>query len=181
MQARLFENGVSVALRRGHLGEAGRDERWLQAQLFEHPELIPLKLIDPGSGLVMSVCRELPLPKETGSVFVDLLAVTVTGRLVLVECKLWRNPQARREVIGQILEYASLLRRWSYADLTARLKTALGWSGANPLFDHVRLRAPAVREPAFVDAVHRSLQVGDFDLIIAGDGIRSDLHLGWRL
>lgn len=24
------------------------------------------------------------------------------GRLVVVECKLWRNPQARREVVGQI-------------------------------------------------------------------------------
>ena len=39
------------------------------------------------------------------------------GRLTLAEFKLWRNPQARREVIGQILDYAKELASWRYADL----------------------------------------------------------------
>lgn len=153
----------------------GHDEKWLQALLFAHPELIPIERIDPGAGGLAPICRELALPKEGATVFLDLLAVTGQGRLVLVECKLWRNPQARREVVAQVLEYAALLRRWSYADLTARLKTQLKWSGANPLYDHVR-HTITLDEAAFVDAVSRSLKAGDFDLIIAGDGIRSDLE-----
>lgn len=153
----------------------GRDEKWLQALLFEQPALIPLDQMDPGAGGMMPICRELPLRKAGSTVFLDLLGVTAQGRLVLVECKLWRNPQARREVVAQILEYAALLRRWSYADLTACLKSALNWSGANPLFAQVAERT-SLNEAAFVDAVSRSLRAGDFDLIIAGDGIRSDLE-----
>ena len=30
---------------------------------------------------------------------------------MLIECKLWRNPEARREVVGQILDYAKVLTR----------------------------------------------------------------------
>jgi len=44
------------------------------------------------------LCRELPLRFGTSSVFLDLLGVSPTGKLVLIECKLWRNPEARREV-----------------------------------------------------------------------------------
>ena len=95
----------------------GYDEAWLQQLLFDHPELLPLEVIDPGAGPFIPVCRELAMPKAGGSVFLDLFGVTAAGRPVLVECKLWRNPQARREVVGQLLEYAALLKGWSYGDL----------------------------------------------------------------
>src|SRR4051812_45651001 len=112
-------------LERAAFGAGGaRDEKWLQALLFAHPEAVPIEAIDPGAGMIVPICRELAIPKDGATVFLDVLAVTPPGRLVLIECKLWRNPQARREVIAQILEYAALLRRWTYADLTARLKPA---------------------------------------------------------
>ena len=154
----------------------GRDEKWLQDLLFRHPDLIPIQELDPGASPLVPICRELALPKEGGSVFLDLLCLTRHGRPVLIECKLWRNPQARREVIGQILEYAALLRTWSYGDLSARLKEKLGWRGENPLFEHVRRHEPALQEAGFVDSLSRCLLTGDFDLVIAGDGIRTDLQ-----
>ena len=152
------------------------DEKWLQALLFEHPELIPMGDIIPGTGDLVPICRELSLPKSGGLVFLDILGVTAEGRLVLIECKLWRNPQARREVMAQIMEYAGILRTWSYGDLTARLKSALGWVGENPLHAEVAKRFPHLDEAAFVDRVSESLRTGDFALVIAGDGIRSDVH-----
>ncbi len=171
------EDQAAAALTRVSLGsDGGHDEKWLQRLLFDHPELIPIDAISPGSKDAVPVCRELSLPKEGAIVFLDMLAVTPHGRLVLVEMKLWRNPQARREVIAQILEYASLLKRWSYADLTVRLRAALGSSHANPLYALVHARHPATSEATFVDAVSRSLSAGDFDLIVAGDGIRADLQ-----
>lgn len=164
-------------------------EHWLQDLLFAQPALIPYDEIEPGAGSVIPLCRELSLPKPGGSVFLDMLGVAPNGRLVLVECKLWRNPQARREVVAQILEYAALLRRWSYADLTGWLKAKRGWTGENPIFDHASQHGVSLGETAFSDAVNRSLRCGDFELIVAGDGIREDMaaiaehlqHQGSRL
>lgn len=73
-------------------------KKWLQDLIFKNPAVLPMEEIDPAAGDVMPVARELGLPSASGRVFLDLLAVTTRGRLMLVECKLWRNPQARREV-----------------------------------------------------------------------------------
>jgi hypothetical protein len=162
-------------------GPGTHDEKWLQALLFAHPDTIPIDVIDPGAGSIVPICRELSLPKQGAIVFLDFLGVTPHGRLVLVECKLWRNPEARREVIAQILEYAALLRQWTYADLTARLKAKFlkatqRWNGPNPLYEHVRRSVAGLDEIRFVEAVSRSLATGDFNLIVAGDGIRHDVQ-----
>lgn len=142
--------------------------------MLRERELLPLEQVEPGAGKFIPVCRELPLPKSGGTVYLDVFGVTSAGRPVLVECKLWRNPQARREVIAQILEYAALLRGWSYADLTARLKAKLGWDGANPLYSQAAAHGCLLSEADFTDAVSRNLRNGDFHLIVAGDGIRED-------
>lgn len=170
------EGGVR-ALRNTRLAsDAAFDEKWLQGFLLANPAIVPIDLIDPGAKSFIPVCRELTIPKEGASVFLDLLGFTVTGRPVLIECKLWRNPQARREVVAQILEYAALLQGWTYADLTARVGAKLGGRQGNILFDIVRAAYPETHEARFVDTVSTCLASGDFDLIIAGDGIRSDLH-----
>lgn len=149
-------------------------EKWLQATLQAHPELVPMGEIDPSASKFIPLCRELRLPKLGTDVFLDLLGVTPHGRLALVECKLWRNPQARREVVAQILEYASLLRRWSFADLSERISKATGRRSPNPLYDIACEGGCFLSEAAFCDAVAKSLRTSDFHLIIAGDGIRED-------
>ncbi|UVC17888.1 hypothetical protein [Mesorhizobium onobrychidis] len=158
------------------LSQHAYDEHWLQDLLFRHPALIVADRLDGGRGDVVPLCRELAIPRAGGTVFADILGVARTGRLVIIECKLWRNPQARREVLAQIVEYAALLRRWSFGDLTARLKRKLAIAGQNPIFDLAKAKWPELEEAPFVDAVTRSLKLGDFQLIIAGDGIRSDTH-----
>ena len=37
----------------------------------------------------------------------DNLIMTNRGQLALVEVKLWRNPEARRKVVAQALDYAA--------------------------------------------------------------------------
>lgn len=150
-------------------------EHWLQDLLFRYPELLVVDRL--GFEEILPLCRELALPRAGSSVYADILGVTRSGRLAVIECKLWRNPQARREVVAQILEYAALLRRWSFGDLTTGVKRRLGsGSGPNPIFNRAREKWPDIEEAAFVDAISRSLQLGDFQLIVAGDGIRSDMH-----
>ena len=150
------------------VAEGGVDEATLQELLFDHPESLPIAAIDPAYANSVPVCRELSVP--AGSV--DALYVNALGRLTLCEFKLWRNPQARREVIGQILDYAKDLASWSYEDLQRQVSLALGREGSNILYELVSKRHPDVVDAEFVDNVTRHLRRGEFLLLIVGDGIR---------
>jgi hypothetical protein len=101
--------------------------------------------------------------------------VTPSGLPVLVECKLWRNPGARREVVGQILDYAKVLSRWSSADLQREVCRRLNRDG-NPMLDMVRQADPQVDERQFNDALTANLRRGRFLLLIVGDGIREGVE-----
>lgn len=144
-------------------------EEWLQNLLFEHPEALPIEEIDRTFAPAIPICMELATP--AGSI--DALLVTPKGKLIILETKLWRNPEARREVVGQILDYAKELSRWTYADLQREVSWRTERSG-NALFDIVAAAetSDSLTEAEFVDEVSRSLRYGRFLLLICGDGIR---------
>jgi hypothetical protein len=110
---------------------------------------------------------------NTGAGPIDIVYVTPQGRLVIIETKLWRNPEARRKVVGQILDYAKELTTWSYSDLQREVSKRTGIKGNSP-FKLISERFTDINEAAFVDGVSKSLRRGDFMLIIAGDGIRQE-------
>ena len=150
----------------------GVDETTLQNLLFRYPEALPIAAIDPACSGAVPICMELRLPAGKA----DALYVNDLGRLTLVEFKLWRNPEARREVIGQILDYAKDLASCSYEDLQRRVSRALDKTGNTlyALYDLVRERHPEVNEAEFIDNVTRHLRRGEFLLLIIGDGIREE-------
>jgi len=74
-------------------------------RLFENPTALPFGAIDPSYEKSVPICRELRT--EAGPI--DALFANEHGLLTILECKLWRNPQARREVVGQVLDYARAL------------------------------------------------------------------------
>lgn len=143
------------------------DERYLQDLIFEHPSCLPINEIDQSFANLIPVCCEL----STSVGPLDVLFVTPAGRLCVVEAKLWRNPEARRKVIGQILDYAKELSAWSYEDLQREVIRVTGRKG-NALFDIAREHCPDIDEKAFCDGVSQSLSAGRFLLLIVGDGIR---------
>ena len=145
------------------------DENSLQKLLFRFPQALPLAAIDGAYAGAVPICRELSLPAGA----LDALYINQLGRLTLAEFKLWRNPQARREVIGQILDYAKDLASWRYEDLQRQVSQALRKKG-NVLYDRVRKCHPELDEAAFCDNVSRHLRRGEFLLLIVGDGIRED-------
>jgi len=142
-------------------------EQWLQNLVFEHPQCLPIDEIEPGYEELVPICRELRTPAGP----LDVLFCTPHGQLCVVEVKLWRNPEARRKVVGQILDYATELSRWSYEDLQREVSRATGQRG-NVLYELVAGNHPDVEEARFVDGVSRSLRTGDFLLLVVGDGIR---------
>ncbi|WP_052736559.1 DUF4268 domain-containing protein [Aquincola tertiaricarbonis] len=149
-------------------GDAQFSEAWLQRQLFEQPHALPLKEIAPHLGEVAPVCMEL----NTLAGPADILYVTTTGQVVLVETKLWRNPEARRTVVAQILDYAKELTAWTYEDLDREVAKATG-RGPGYLLVSARQRFATLDEREFTDGINHSLRRGEIVLLIVGDGIRS--------
>jgi hypothetical protein len=121
------EQGGITALERVRL-DGGISENWLQTRLFEYPNSLPLGEIDPGYQRIAVLCMEMSTPAGA----VDIVYVTPEGRLVIIETKLWRNPEARRKVVGQILDYAKELITWSYADLQREVSRRTGLKGTSP-------------------------------------------------
>lgn len=151
----------------------GFDESWLQGLAFRHPEALPLQEIEPSFGPLVPICTELDT-RAAG--IADVLHINPLGMPTLIECKLWRNPEARREVVGQILDYARALRAWSYGDLQREVARARKQPGFD-LYGHVRDSGyPDLDESAFVDNVGRNLRLGRILLLILGDGIREGVE-----
>ena len=80
----------------GHLADPlSLPEADLQELVHAHPDALPIAEIDPAFSGAISICREMDTPAGP----IDNFLVTPAGLPVLVECKLWRNLQARREVV----------------------------------------------------------------------------------
>ena len=159
-------------LRRVRLGagvsEGGIDEAGLQELLFRYPEALPIAAIDAAYAGAVPICTELSLPAG----YADALYINHLGRITLAEFKLWRHPEARREVIGQILDYAKDLASWGYEDLQRQVSLARGGRAGNVPYDLVKAQHPQIAEAEFGDNVIRHLKRGEFLLLIVGDGIR---------
>lgn len=88
--------------------EEYKDEDELQDLIFKHPELIS----EENSELT-SIMREV----GTRAGRIDVLDIAENGIITIVEVKLARNPQSRREVLAQIFDYISELSNYSYYEL----------------------------------------------------------------
>jgi hypothetical protein len=119
---------------------------------------LPIAEIDAMFSGPGPICTELNTPAGP----IDNFMVTPSGLPVLVECKLWRNPEARREVVSQILDYAKELSRWSSSDVQREVCHRLKRDG-DPLLDMVR-------------ALTANLRRGRFLFLIVGDGIREGVE-----
>jgi len=108
--------GRKIVLRREGEG-AGRileevqahNEAQLQEQMKENPDLLPIEEFDL-SGPLMVVGRETTLP--SGSV--DLICLTRTGELLLVEFKTGPKNPDFRHTLAQLLDYGSDLWEMEY-------------------------------------------------------------------
>lgn len=128
----------------------GLQESWFRDAIFAEPELVigPCRM----AGRVDMDETWLPWRIEVnfGSGPIDVLLVSSHGRIGIVETKLSYNPQKRREVVAQVLDYALSLQETDRDDLPE-------------LPDH-----PAA--PLEEDLIE-CLSAGRFLLVIAGDAL----------
>lgn len=100
---------------------------------------------------------------------------------MIVETKLWKNPQARREVVAQIIDDTRQVATWSFADLEVRIApylerkhswtgTLYDWLAKDPRFDELE------DEASFRDRISGNIHKGRFLLLIVGDGIQRNVQ-----
>lgn len=144
-------------------------ESELQELLVESPQLINITEIREGILPLVFAIREFGLP---GSGKTDLIGFTPEGDIALIECKLARNPEVRRKVIGQILEYASYLWQMSYDEFDQRITAKMGRSLASLIEEAVE---EDWDEENFRTGIIDCLKTGRFVLVIVVDEINSEL------
>jgi hypothetical protein len=169
---KIGDSAWTVPETQGYLREGS-----LQGILAAAPHLIPGHADAPAI-----VAREVALSE---SCYVDLVAVDSLGRVTLVECKLARNAEIKRTIVGQIFAYAAAGWELSYEDFDARMTRGLGnvplAVRARQLFATPGQESPDVfDDQRFREGLLATLRDGTFRLVLAVDEITDELRKSVR-
>jgi hypothetical protein len=159
------------ALEKVTLKSKSYNENWIQKICFQSPNLLPFEELEPSFNGMVPICMEL----STNSGAIDLIFVNEDGFITIGECKLWRNPEARRKVVGQVLDYAKDIAKWNYSKFENECLKARKELNGN-LFKIVQDYYPELEEASFIDNLQSNLKKGRFLLTIIGDGIRENME-----
>lgn len=147
----------------------------LQSLIENNPDIIPGSQIYPDREEQL---RFLLLSREMSvrNWSLDILMIDQDGILTLIECKLVENPEARRDVIGQIMEYAAHAKL-DWGDGRAKNKAIEYWNnkGKN-LDDVIRENFDGIEVEDFWNLVEKNLNDGYIRLIIAADKIKDEVR-----
>ena len=172
----ISKNNEISLLQRIPFSEKLFNESWLQEIIQNNSSLLPVEEIEPSFSESFALGREI----NTKVGFIDNLLINEDGYITIIETKLWRNVQARREVVGQIIDYAKELTKWTFDDLNNAvmqsnqsinnnakgiIEIAKQYSGSND-----------IDEKYFIDSVSKNLKRGRFLLLIVGDGIQESVE-----
>ena len=167
-----ISNSNTQKLERIPLTEKLFQEDWLQKLIFENPQILPVDNLEIGFTPLIPLGREI----STSVGFIDNLFISSDGYLTIVETKLWRNPEAKREVVGQIIDYAKDLTNWTFDKLNSEVKNRnienKGIIEAIQEFEEL----DEEYEAKLIDNIERNLKRGRFLLLIVGDGIRESVE-----
>jgi hypothetical protein len=172
----LIQSGNTKLLNRIPIDGRAFNEEWIQKLIYSNPEILPVSEIESGFSPIIPIGREV----STVVGYIDNLFISPEGYLTIVETKLWRNPEARREVVGQIIDYAKELKKWNYSDLDNSVKAfnQLYNNNSDGLLATIRKHAELEEsdEQYFIDNISKNLSRGRFLLLIVGDGIRESVE-----
>jgi len=148
----------------------------LQTLLERYPEIIPGKQIisnteDPPRFFLLR--REMPISGWS----LDHLFVDQYGVLTLVEAKLIENPESRRDVIGQIIEYAAnAVKLWADGKVRQTVSETFAGHGKNLDSELQVFLGEEGDIDTFWHQVESNLGDGNIRLIIASDEIRPEVR-----
>ena len=148
-----------------------QDEATLHRLIQENPQLLPLA----GSPSLTVLGSEIQL----GSGYADILAIESSGRPTIIEVKLGRNPEARRNVVSQVLSYAAFLQGLDVDRLEqGPLRKPLAEAGYESILDAVQAQDQegTVDPDSFTTSLQGYLDQGNFRLILVLDEVSAELE-----
>lgn len=148
--------------------EKNFSEGWLQDLLDKNPQILPTDEIEEVFSPIASIGRELAT--EVG--YIDNLFISSFGYPVIVETKLWRNSEAKREVVAQIIDYAATFSKWTFTHLDEVCKQKTQKGILDFIQDSFDLDPEEMPDE---DQIAKNLRQGRFLLLIVGDKIRNSL------
>ena len=164
---------MSVLIRREH-------GPWIRAETASYTSEVEFQdLVERTFDLVLGtqsdapaiIARELRTPLGGA---VDIVAVDVHGVITLCECKLASNAEARRSVLGQLLEYAGDLAGLAWGDFRTRLASRLQGDPVTVMSE--RAGDAWMGEAEWIEAIGESLAAGRFRLVVAVNEISDALR-----
>ncbi len=177
--------GVFVLTEGGDLVELTEEpydsERLLQELLATHPQLLPGDQIDPASPRRwLLVTREAGVPSSADGPnrwSVDHLFLDQEGLPTLVEVKRSTDTRIRREVVGQLLEYAANAAvNWPVDTIRARFEARCEANSDDPAEVLSDFLGPDGSPDAFWDDVQTNLEAGRLRLLFVADAIPAELR-----
>ena len=156
--------------------KSGFNEDWLQRVIHKNPQAYPIENSLNKNLKIISLGREV----NSGSGFIDILLLTSDAELIIVETKLWRNPEKSRTVLAQVIDYAKEINTWGYDDLNNAVISAQRNQKLNKAFslrEIISKSFPNQDQTDFIDILTQNLQNGILTLSIIGDRIAPNLML----
>lgn len=142
-------------------------ESFYQELVKNNPELLKVQDINREFGDICFIGREVSLPVGN----IDDLFISSSGAFVVVETKLYDNHTSKREVLSQVLDYASCICDLNYEELINTLSNVLKQDFYNYLISEKFISS----KNDFEKKVKRNLTNNRIMVIIAGDEIRDNV------
>lgn len=156
-------------------------EDLLQELIDQHPELLVGEQIDPDAPpRWLMVQREAGIPDSEGGYdrwSIDHVLIDQHGRPTLVEVKRSTDTRIRREVVGQMLDYAAnALKYWPKDRIRELAANQCG--GLEELEIEIRrlLKNEEADIEEFWESVDRNLREGEMRLLFVADQIPTELR-----
>jgi hypothetical protein len=149
-----------------------------QALLASHPALIDGRQVDPDNPRRwLLVAKEATVPdSESDRWSLDHLFVDQDGVATLVEVKRKSDTRLRREVVGQMLDYAANgSLRWTAAFLASSFADTCREAGVDPDEALGEFLADNERIASFWESVESNLRAGRMRLLFVADEIPAEL------
>ena len=158
------------------------DEDEFQALIAEHPELLDGEQVRPGNARRwILVTREKGIAPSSGAAnrwFLDHLIIDQDAVPTLAELKRGSNPEIRRTIIGQLLEYAAhASQTWTAEELRSAFERQAEAQGRDPR-DEIAGLLQTDGEPdvdGFWDKVSTNLAARRLRLLFVADRIPDPL------
>lgn len=150
------------------------NEAELQQLLADDVAILPLE--EAGYDVpFITIGKEVSLANG----YLDLLAVSTLGHVLIIETKLNSNPEVKRTVVGQILGYSAYLWKKNYEDFNNYFKDYLRQQKSSfkgDLIEYLKISfGEKFSENEFKEGLEKRLELGSFSLFVVVDKANQEL------